>query len=290
MNSSWQKAFMACVILVPTWLSAQSLLWKVDGNGLEKPAHLYGTMHVSDERVLQLSAAAQKAFEQAEVLALELDLKNVNQSALMGNLMIDGDEDLSTLLSEEDFALVNTFFKDSLQMPLEMLKKLQPMYLSSMVAKKKLNEKAGSIPLDMVLAQLAEDNGKDVLGLETLEEQVSAFASIPLPTQCSMLVDAVKKYDEGNDEMNQLLDAYLAGEIEQLYALTIENEFASEEFQNAFLHTRNHLMLERLQNAFHENRAVFAAVGAAHLGGPTGLITLLRSIGFQVEPVMPSDE
>lgn len=290
MNTCFQKAFLACVFLVPTWLGAQSLLWKVEGNGLEKPAYLYGTMHISDERVLELSASAQKAFEQAEVLALELDLKNVNQAALLGKLMIEGDEDLSTLLSKEDFDLVNTFFKDSLQMPLEMLKKLQPMYLSSLVAKKKLNEKEGALPLDMVLAQTAENNGKDVLGLETLEEQVSAFASIPLPTQCKMLVDAVKKYDEGDDEMNQLLDAYLAGEIEQLYTLTIENEFASEEFQNTFLHTRNHLMLERLQNTFLENKTVFAAVGAAHLGGPTGLIFLLRSLGFQVEPVMPSDE
>lgn len=290
MNTCLQKAFLACVFLVPTWLSAQSLLWKIEGNGLEKPAYLYGTMHVSDERVLELSPAAQKAFEQAEVIALELDLKNINQSALLGKLMIEGDEDLSTLLSKEDYDLVNTFFKDSLQMPLEMLKKLQPMYLSSLVAKKKLNEKAGALPLDMVLAQTAEDNGKDVLGLETLEEQVSTFASIPLPTQCEMLVDAIKKYNEGDDEMNQLIDAYLAGEIEQLYALTIENKFASEEFQNAFLHTRNHLMLERLQNSFIENRPVFAAIGAAHLGGPSGLITLLRSIGFQVEPVMSSDE
>jgi uncharacterized protein YbaP (TraB family) len=47
---------------------------------------------------------------------------------------------------------------------------------------------------------------------------------------------------------------------------------------------RNRRFTARLQQISAPNRPVFVAVGSLHLGGPKGVLALLRQRGFIVEP------
>uniref|UniRef100_UPI003F6A9A14 TraB/GumN family protein n=1 Tax=Winogradskyella sp. TaxID=1883156 RepID=UPI003F6A9A14 len=51
----------------------QSLLWKITGNGLEKPSYLYGTMHVSKKVAFRLDDVFYKALNESDCIALESD-------------------------------------------------------------------------------------------------------------------------------------------------------------------------------------------------------------------------
>ena len=50
-----------------------TLLWKIEGNGLSKPSYLYGTIHLTDERVFNLGDSLYKAIENSDGFAIEVD-------------------------------------------------------------------------------------------------------------------------------------------------------------------------------------------------------------------------
>ena len=51
----------------------KGLLWKISGNGLDKPSYLYGTMHVSNKVAFHLSDSFYKAIESVDVVSLEIN-------------------------------------------------------------------------------------------------------------------------------------------------------------------------------------------------------------------------
>ena len=51
----------------------QSLLWKISGNGLDKPSFLYGTMHVSNKVAFHLSDSFYKAIKSVDIVSLEIN-------------------------------------------------------------------------------------------------------------------------------------------------------------------------------------------------------------------------
>jgi len=84
--------------------------------------------------------------------------------------------------------------------------------------------------------------------------------------------------------MDNLMAAYIAQDIENLYFLTISDTTMPVIFVDAFVIKRNINMTKTIiKNS--RKQSVFYAVGAAHLGGPKGIIALLRKKGYTVEPV-----
>src|SRR5690606_37482037 len=50
--------------------NGRGLLWRIEGAGVE-PSWLFGTMHMSDPRVLRLPPAAQAAFDASDTVVIE---------------------------------------------------------------------------------------------------------------------------------------------------------------------------------------------------------------------------
>ena len=54
-----------------------SLLWKISGNGLEKPSYLFGTHHLVPVSFLDSIPAAVTAFEETDQTVGELDMSDM---------------------------------------------------------------------------------------------------------------------------------------------------------------------------------------------------------------------
>lgn len=50
-----------------------TLLWKINGYGLQKPSYLYGTMHLTDERIFNLEDSPYSNIENTDGFAMEVD-------------------------------------------------------------------------------------------------------------------------------------------------------------------------------------------------------------------------
>lgn len=276
-------------------LQAQ-LLWKVSGKGLEKPSYLYGTVHVGDERAYQFHPNVLPAFEEAEGMAGELVFEPAMLFQLMGKIVMK-DTTLADLLPKEKYELVHAKLNEKLGFMAPMAERIQPVFVSSLMLEPELGTDTASRapsrePLDLYFQNEARKADKEVVGLETVQEQLDAFGVISLREQAEMLYQTVaeaEKQDstQAESSVDKMLDLYAAEDIEALYKMT-QQEMDTESAER-LLTARNRRMVERFIKLT-EQKSWFVAVGAAHLPGEHGLIALLREAGYTVAPHSGGEE
>ncbi|MGN7294909.1 TraB/GumN family protein [Rhizobium sp. SAFR-030] len=277
--------------------NGRGLFWKIDRPGLA-PSWLLGTMHVTDPRVLAMPKGAVEARDSAKVIVVEsdeiLDEKQAMAKMLVKpelTMMTDG-ATIQTFLSPQDAAKLEASLKKR-GIPLAAVSRMQPWMLSSFIALPacELARKAkGASFLDKQIAEQAVAAGKPVKGLETMQEQLSAMASIPTDFHIKSLMEMIAMGDRMDDVTATMTELYLSGEIGMTMPMLkavapdgTEGEGYAE-FEERIVSRRNHTMAERALPMLNEGGA-FIAVGALHLVGKDGLVSLLRQQGFAVTRV-----
>lgn len=260
-----------------------SLLWKISGNGIEKPSFLYGTMHAVCETNINENVI--KAFEQTNQLYLEIDMDDPNlQAKMMSKMMMENGVTISSLVSEEESKIIDTFLKENVGFSLKTIDTFKPFMISSMYLPKLLDCPLKAV--DMELMKIATEQSEEVLGLETIESQLIIFDKIPYKIQVEEVLKTAKNnMVKDKEEMNKMLSIYKSENIEKMLELSLESEnkmFA--EYTDDLLTKRNKNWIPTIEKVTKEKPTLFA-VGAAHLAGDNGVIKLLRTKGYKVEAV-----
>jgi len=266
-----------------------SLLWEISGKELKQPSYLFGTIHLIGEEDFILSDVTKASFAKTKRVTFEIDMEDMTDISvlmpvMMKAFMSDGSS-LRTLLNDEDYELVKNHF-EKMGLPMMMMERIKPMFLSAL-AEGDMNalegESGGSVSYEMELMKMAQDQEKEIEGLETMEYQMSIFDSIPYETQAEMLVESIKSADAQNDELNEMVELYKTQDLDGLQKM-MENSAEVAEFNDILLVQRNKNWIPVMAKQMAE-QPTFFAVGAGHLGGETGVIALLRAEGYMVKPL-----
>jgi uncharacterized protein YbaP (TraB family) len=168
---------------------------------------------------------------------------------------------------------------------------LRPWMISTLLATSDCERKSvasGAKVLDLRVAEEAQKDGVTVAGLETIEAQFHALASIPNDQQIAMLKVGLKYADRSDDLVETLIQMYLKREIGAAmpFQLALAAEAgvpssAFDGFKKTLLIDRNARMRDAAEPLLEKGNA-FIAVGALHLVGSTGLVALLRARGYTV--------
>jgi uncharacterized protein YbaP (TraB family) len=264
--------------------SEKSMLWEISGKGLSKPSFLFGTIHAICAEDLVVTEAIRSRISASQQLYLELDMDDPGMFANMQQMMLMQDgTTLKSLLSEDEYKLVNTYFTDSLGMPLALLNTVKPFFLTSMMLPSVLNCQPAS--WETSLTQLAQAKGTEVKGLETVGEQLAFFDKIPYKDQAAMLVESLKDSGKSKEEFRAMVDLYKQGDIEGIQKLITDQSAGIGKYDQLLVTERNNHWVPVIRKAAGE-KPTFFAVGAGHLGGTNGLIRLLRKAGYKVKPVV----
>ena len=144
------------------------------------------------------------------------------------------------------------------------------------------NSKMTSV--EMELWRIAKKNKMKSAGLETADYQMSVFDSIPYEAQAKMLVDGLRtSTGDGGDELEKMTNMYLAQDIEAMQEMMGDSDGMGE-YEDVLLGRRNRNWIPKMGDQMRD-QATFFAVGAGHLGGPGGVVALLRKEGYRVEPL-----
>ena len=257
-----------------------SLLWQINGNGIEKPSYLFGTMHIIPKNDFFLVEGTTEAFDATDVLVMEIDIDIPfkEQLALASKMIIPNGKNLSHYMPEEDFTKLKSYLIDSIGVSEKRFNKyiqFKPFFLGGLLIK----EYVGKVKsYEEYFEALRKKSNKQFMALETLDFQLSLIDTISIEKQAEGFTQ-----DELFSEFDKLLTLYANQDIEGLGKLMSDTE-GFEELEYEFIVKRNTLWVEKLDKLF-PTQSMFIAVGAGHLPGENGVIALLRKIGYSVEPV-----
>ena len=277
---------------------AHTVLWEVTGKRKKEkknPSYVFGTIHLIPAEDYSFSKVAEEALLKTGRITFEIDMdKMSNPLALLPMLtkmnMSKGNT-LRSLLNDEDYALVKEYFQKQ-GMPFAMLERMKPMLLSA------LPEGGGGIlspgsndnsmkSYEMELYNAAKKQKMGVEGLESIDYQMSLFDSIPYESQAQYLVESIRSSNDSTS--NNSLEAMVAmykGQNIDLMAASLNDESAGlSRWQDLLLHNRNKNWIPTMKKMIKAGPTFFA-VGAAHLGGTSGVIRLLRAEGYSVKPIL----
>lgn len=262
-----------------------TLLWEISGNHLSKPSYLFGTMHLLCAADAQLSDSLRMAVANVKQIYFEIDLDNMMETlGAMRYLNMNNNTKLSDLLSEDEYERVKDYFKKNKTMlPLTMMERLKPYFVTSLIAESKFPcaEKDG---MEQVIMKEAKKDSKPIHGLETIQFQASVFDSIPYKRQAKDLLKMIDSSDAGGDSSDaKLVEVYRKQDLNTMQQMTAEEE-AMREYLDLLLYNRNANWAKKMPAILHDAPTLFA-VGAGHLGGEKGVINLLRKAGFTLRPM-----
>jgi len=267
-----------------------SLLWKIEGNGLTEPSYLFGTIHLIDAKEYFLPKGTLAAIDNTKKMVFEIDMNEMSDmSNIMGIMnkafMKDG-KTLKDLISEEDYKLVDDHFS-KLGMPLMMLERMKPMFLT-VFASGDMDpaglQNGNMKSYEMEFMDIAKSSNKPMAGLETIEFQMSVFDSIPYDAQAEMLVETIKNGDQGSNEMKEMVDMYKAQDINAMISMITDEGEQLSEYEDVLLSKRNKAWISGMRTMMTE-MPTFFAVGAGHLAGEQGVINLLTKEGYKLSPI-----
>lgn len=280
--------------------NATAIFWRIE-KADAAPSYLLGTMHLTDDRINALSPAIRSALGGTRRLVLELDdlspggfMKLVAGSPhLVSLMMLTDGRQLDALLGRDDFAKVSDILS-RYGVPDGAARQLRPWLASLLLAVSGCEQRrigAGLLPLDARLAKDAEERGIRPLGLETLELQFRAMASVPEADQIEMLKSGVRFYDRIDDLIETMVQLYLQRQLGAIWPLQLilaeKVGVSTEVFQSAEqnLLTKRNLGMRDQALAHLADGNTFIAVGALHLPGRQGLVALLREAGYTLTAV-----
>jgi uncharacterized protein YbaP (TraB family) len=253
--------------------------------GERQAGYLLGTIHSEDPRVLDFPESLLKQLGSNQIFAMELVPDLATLKMLTEYMHYQDGTSLEGLIGSERFAKVSKLLSSHYQVPPAWL---ETMKVWAVVMTLSVPPPKTGFFMDFSLSLRASGSGLQVIGLETLDEQLSFLEDMPAAQQMELLDQALSDYDQMSDLHGQIVESYLAGDLmalqeesdKQMDQLTQE---AKRHFTEHGIDTRNHRMLESLLPLLAES-SVFVAVGALHLPGDQGLVSLLRENGYVLKP------
>ena len=277
--------FLAVLFLFPALVSAagdKAVYWTIM-DGERRAGYLLGTIHSEDPRVLDFPLSFLEQLSSNQVFAMEMVPDLPTLKLLTEYMHYKDGAGLESRVGAERFAKVRNLLS-RYQVPADWV---VTMKVWAVVMTLSVPPPQTGFFMDLSLSLRAAGSGLRVVGLETLDQQLSFLEDMPMKLQLDLLDQALENYDSVGEVHGQMVNSYLTGDLQ---ALTAEadlqlNQLAPEAkdyFIRHGINARNHHMLESLLPLLSESQ-VFVAVGALHLPGEHGLVSLLRAKGYQLQ-------
>jgi uncharacterized protein YbaP (TraB family) len=136
---------------------------------------------------------------------------------------------------------------------------------------------------EQAFMKMAAEKEMEVKGLEKVEEQIAVLDSIPNKVQADMFRKIMYNLDSAKHSFDEMVDIYKKQDLQTLYQMTVSDKDFGE-YDDIMLKQRNTNWIKVMAAAMKKIPSFFA-VGAAHLPGNNGVISLLRKQGYKVTPV-----
>ena len=279
---------LALALALPSAAVARDrgILWTVEGR--QNTVYLLGSVHVLRPGDAALPAAAERAFDDAEQLVMEIDLDEpgsdpVSMVAEMQRAaMLPRGQTLKAVLGS-DYASIKERARKS-GIDLETLDAYEPWFVAVALLDLELAKRGFSpeFGIEQTLAARAIEDHKPIEGLETAAQQFQMLASMPLAQQKRFLLMTLDESTQLDRELEDLLRAWRTGDTEALARLLAGEYDDFPDLYRRLTVERNRAWVGHLVGLLDDRDDYLVVVGALHLVGPDSVVDLLRQRGYTV--------
>jgi uncharacterized protein YbaP (TraB family) len=266
---------------------AQGHLWRIAKAGVGD-SYAFGTIHVADPRVAAVPRQIEDALGRSRTLAMELPPVEVVDAQVFELEQLEDGGRLEPLVGGDAWKVLEPVLVAG-GTPREVAARLKPW-----AALMKLDwggARSDVRSLDENLLSAARMRRMQLVSLESIEEQIAAFDTIPMASQVALLRHALAHRDTLAAGTEWTIEAWLAGDLAALARIPQRVGAQYPGMAPHYAELTRHIIEDRTVVMHHRlfmplrGGLVFVAVGASHLYGERGLLALLRRDGYRVTRV-----
>lgn len=262
----------------------RGVLWRISRGG--HSSYLFGSLHIGKADWAYPGPALRKAWEETEVLAVELDPADVGAVLAKAG----PPQPLAPALARR----IETQARAACLPPavLPSLPAMLQLSTLTLLEARRDGFDAG-FGQDLMLMARAKAEGRPVQSLESVEEQLAALE--PTAAELPQVVDGtLRQLQRGQMRapLRRLADAWSRGDLKTLADYARWCGCADSPAERAWFKRlnddRNVQLAARIDALHGAGQRLLVAVGALHMSGPEALPRLLAARGFEVQALIPS--
>lgn len=291
-------AAAALQIALPWELCAQDAparhcLWKVE-NGTNT-LYLLGSFHLLKAGDYPLAAPLESAFSNAQVVAFETDIEEMEQAQTQMKMMtrstLPPDETLKDELSAETYTALTNHLSD-VGLPLMLLEHLKPSMAAALVEVSEMQKLGMEADrgVDKHFYHQAKEAGKTIVPLETVDFQIGLMTDFSKEEGEMLVKSTLSEIDDTKKEFTEMVTAWKTGDAPKLEKLLNDAMRESPAIYRRLLTDRNERWIPKLQEFLNSGKTAVVIVGAGHLVGDQGVAELLREKGMQSDAALKRHE
>jgi uncharacterized protein len=137
--------------------------------------------------------------------------------------------------------------------------------------------------LDNYFVDHAIKSGKEIGGLESVNEHVAVMGGLSDRDGEFMLQDALTRPDDGEREAGRMYKAWRKGDTNALWSGDAALRSKAPRIAARFVDDRNVKWVPRIEAALKTGKPTAIVAGALHFSGPRSVIALLQKRGYVIE-------
>ena len=264
---------------------AQTSVWKVSKNGNDM--YLGGSVHALRPSDHPIPKAFETAYNKAEKVVFETDMKQLKspetQQLVMAKGMIQGDKTVKDLLNKEAYEALDKTCT-AMSIPLGSLSKFKPSLLMvSLVAMKMQQAGINAEGIDSYIYKKASEDKKGLGILESVESQVNVITTMGEENPNKYVLLTIKDLNNTTADFDKLVSDWRTGSNKYMVDKMTEMQETLPGMYDALLSKRNAKWMPQIEAFLKDKPVEFVVVGALHLHGPEGLLTVLKAKGYSIE-------
>jgi len=269
-------------------------IWKVT-DGTNK-LYLLGSIHLVRPDFYPLPAEMEKAFQNSDVLVLEVDetksAPGAMEKMMVSQGMYSGGDTLTNHISKKSEKYLTEYLNTHAGTN---LLSMRP-WLAGMMIPLLEMRRLGFDPeqgIDRHFLNEAVSTGKATDEVESAEFQMKLISGLSDELQDKLLLASLLEIADIDKDLAEMVKSWKSGSAEEVAEVVTKDERQHpelKEFSEKLLYERNPGMASKIEGYLKTGKTHFVVVGSAHLVGDRGLIKILKDRHYTVEQLKSGDK
>ncbi len=280
LNTLLKTACLWALLVACACNSAAALpLWELEGTNNQ--IQLLGSIHFLRAQDYPLPPAMIDAYREADVIVMELVLDEIDPAVMQRvqqEMVVDPrGRDLSDLIGAGAYRLAHAQASE-IGIDLDLLRPFEPWFAALQITQLRMMQLGfdGSYGVDMSMTRNARADGKPIVGLETIDEQLGTLDKLSSVAQRRFLVQTLEEAATIGDDLDAIVDAWRQGDARALENLLLEGLDDQPEVYEQVLVQRNRRWTKAIIDMTDDSRNYLVVVGTLHLIGKDSVQNMLN--------------